>query len=720
MDFCLGWCGMFKLLKIEEIKYLQSIILILFSLFWGYQNTYAENGYKFWLRYEPIEDTIRLNEYIYLCKNIVVIENDEISKTAENELSLALSSMLGFHPALSDKIENSESVILTTLDNLRNTISKDFLLSVEINHPEGFFIGTVAIDNTPHIVIAGKTNKAILYGVFNFLRLLQTNQPIGDLHIINEPANNLRMVNHWDNPSGTIERGYAGRSIFHWGELPATDRRYEDYARMLASMGINGTVLNNVNTAKNNLTGWKLLTTPYIKKMKSLASLLRSYGVKVYLSVSFFSPIIIDKLSSADPLNPEVIKWWNEKVTEIYSEIPDFGGFLIKADSEGEPGPMKYGRTQADGANMLAGALKPHGGVLIWRTFVYGHHDMDRAMQAYSIFKPDDGEFVDNVILQIKNGPIDFQVREPVSPLFGAMPKTNQMMEFQITQEYTGHSTHLCYLVPQWKNILNFDTWVDGEGSTIAKIISGQLFNQEFTGITGVINIGSDSNWTGHHLAQANTYGFGRLAWNPGLSAEKVTEEWVRMTFSNDEFVVNVISNILLNSWYTYEDYTSPLGVGMLSNKKGDVTHFYPAPEVRENVHHADKFGVGFDRTSSSGSGFTKQYSDHVYKQYENLSTCPDELLLFFHHVPYEYQLTSGKTVIQHIYDSHFNGVDQVKSMKNDWQSLKGKIDNERFEHVLKKFDEQIVQACIWRDKINKYFFELSKINDNKGRLLTE
>jgi alpha-glucuronidase len=427
--------------------------------------------------------------------------------------------------------------------------------------------------------------------------------------------------------------------------------------------------------------------------------------------------MLIDGFKTADPLEVSVKEWWKEKIAEIYSLIPDFGGFLVKADSEGEPGPFSYGRTPAQGANMIARALKPYGGILIWRAFVYTHNGTDRAAQAYNIFKPFDGKFEENAIIQIKNGPIDFQVREPVSPLFGSMPNTNQMLELQITQEYTGQATHLCYLVPEWKEILNFDTHAKGKGSTVSEIISGELTGQRFSGITGVSNIGSDSNWTGLLLAQSNTYGYGRLAWNPDLSSKEITDEWVKMTFGKDPEVVKTISDILLSSWKTYENYTSPLGVGIMCNGGGKYPHFLPAPEKRIGSSKADENGVGYDRTNSTGSGFVEQYFPPVREMYEDIKTCPEELLLFFHHVPYTYRLSSGETLIQYIYDSHFKGVEQVEQMKDEWETLRGKIDNERFREVLEKFDDQIIQARIWRDSINNFFYKMSGIPDQKGRL---
>ena len=377
---------------------------------------------------------------------------------------------------------------------------------------------------------------------------------------------------------------------------------------------------------------------------------------------------------------------------------------------------MKYNRSHADGANMLANALEPFGGIVFWRAFVYssdGKLNIDRACQAYEMFTPLDGEFAGNALLQIKNGPIDFQVREPVSPLLGAMPQTGQVLELQITQEYTGHSRHVCFLVPQWKEVFNFDTYAKGAGSTVTKIINGELFAHKFSGVAGVSNFGDMQNWTGHILAQANSYGFGRLSWNPELSSDQIASEWISLTFGNNEKLIPVIKNILLTSWKTYEDYTSPLGVGLMCNGGlGDEGHFYPAPGSRTKYHKADDQGVGFDRTKSTGSGFTSQYFEPIKSIYENVNTCPDELLLFMHHVPYSHQLQSGKTVIQHIYDSHNYGVEKINDYISTWKTLQGLIDDERFSHVLEKLTNQLNYGMEWRDSINNYFFNLSGIKD--------
>jgi len=689
------------------------ILVFLFSFFKTVV-AFPESGNEVWLRYAPVEDPVTLREYQSLTRRVFIFGDSEILTSALGELNYGIKGMTGTEPATSGKLRAGNIIIGKTTDIPGNIlrIPEDQLSKLT---QEGYLI----IRKGKRIVITGKSDAGLLYGVFRLLRLLQMGESLADLNILENPTTKLRLLNHWDNPGKlpagipSVERGYAGESIFKWDELPHLNRRYTDYARMLASVGINGTVINNVNTAKNGLEGWKLLTPEYLPKLKALASEFRKYGVKLYISVNFFSPVMISGINDADPANSRARKWWSDKVAEIYSEIPDFGGFLVKADSEGEPGPMKYGRSHADGANMIASALEPFGGLLIWRAFVYGNKELspDRAAQAYQIFKPLDGNFAGNAIVQIKNGPIDFQVREPVSPLFGAMPLTNQIIELQITQEYTGHDKHVCYLVPQWKEILDFDTYAEGPGSTVAKIVDGSLFGYKYSGIAGVSNIGDEANWTGHLLAQANFYGFGRLAWNPALETEKITDEWIRLTFGNGEKVYSVVKEILLTSLKTYEDYTSPLGVGLMCNggNTGHQGHFTPAPSSRVNYHKADKSGVGYDRTMVTGSGFTGQFFEPVRSMYESLEKCPDELLLFFHHVPYTHKLKSGKTVIKHIYDTHNEGVEQVRGYYENWKNLDGLMDEDRYQDVLNRLKDQIKYAEQWRDSINSYFLKLSR-----------
>ncbi|MCL6572042.1 MAG: alpha-glucuronidase [Bacillus sp. (in: Bacteria)] len=682
---------------------------------------YIDNGYDCWLRYKRIDDFILLKEYQKWFSEVVFTRLTPIIQSALDEIYKAARNMLGIRVSVSDSPHTQHFIVLGLIgsspfvDDILNEKEK-----VQLKE-EGFVIKTVEKAANSYILVAGKSDKGILYGVYKLLQLMIRKEQIVKLNMYENPRNLLRIINHWDNIDGSIERGYAGRSIFYRNNrIIKNYKRIRDYARLLSSIGINGVVINNVNVKKNEI---KFLTSKYLSQIAEIAAIFRSYGIKVFLSVNFASPIYLGELTTADPSDAQVKEWWKNRVAEIYSYIPDFGGFLVKADSEFNPGPSQYGRSQADGANMLAEALEPFGGIVIWRCFVYKLQDwrdttIDRARAAYDVFKPLDGMFKENVVLQIKNGPMDFQVREPVSPLFGALEGTNQMLELQITQEYTGQQIHLCYLVPMWKEVLEFDTYAKGKGSTVKVIIDGSLFNRKYGGIAGISNIGDDPNWTGHHLAQANLYGFGRLAWNPDLSVKEITEEWIKQTFSNDRTVIETISEMLLSSWRIYEKYTAPLGIGWMV-KPG--SHYGPDVDGYEyekwgTYHRADCFAIGVNRSVKSGTGFVGQYRPPHSEMYESIETCPEELLLFFHRVPYTYRLKSGKTLIQHIYDTHFEGVEEAKGLKERWLNLKGKIDNQRFKDILKRLEMQIEHAKEWRDVINTYFYRLTGIGDEKGR----
>jgi len=467
----------------------------------------------------------------------------------------------------------------------------------------------MSIQGKKSTIITSKDPVGVLYGVFGFVRLMQTDKPVDSLSLAEEPVVSLRMLNHWDNLNGGIERGYAGRSLWRWNQLPEEqDQRYDDYARLCASVGINGVVLNNVNADS------RILRQDYLEKVGTLADIFRNWGIQTYLSANFAAPMRpsdnfkgyssrgIGKLDTADPLNPDVRKWWKNKTKEIYGLIPDFGGFLVKADSEGMHGPRAYKRTHVDGANMLADALKPHGGILIWRAFVY-QIGKDRAMDAFNEFKKFDGQFMDNVIIQVKNGPLDFQPREPFTPLLGAMPNTQLAMEFQIAKEYLGQRTSLAYLGPMWSEILNSDTYAQGKGSIVAKVIDGSLHNQNISCIAGVANTGLNADWCGHVFNQANWYVFGRLAWNPRFSPDTIAEEWIKMTFRIDADTNAVIKKMMMGSYEAYVDYTMPLGLNFLASM---ANHYTPNPKRRGYYHRADSKGLGFDRTSH-GSNYVSQ-----------------------------------------------------------------------------------------------------------------
>lgn len=564
--------------------------------------------------------------------------------------------------------------------------------------------------NNDKITITAQKDVGLLYSAYHLLHLQLTETDRTNLNLEEIPAYDVRILNHWDNLNRTVERGYAGYSIWKWNELPNTlSPRYEAYARANASIGINATVLNNVNATP------EILTDAYLEKVKALADIFRPYGVKVYLAVNFSSPKELGGLSDSDPLNPAVSKWWNNKVKDIYSLIPDFGGFLVKANSEGLPGPQDYGRTHADGANMLADALKPYGGIVMWRAFVYNPSDEDRAKQAYLEFVPLDGQFRDNVIIQIKNGPVDFQPREPFSPLFGALRKTPEMVEFQITQEYLGFSNHLVYLSPLFKETLDSDTFSDGKGSTIAKITDGTLRPNKVTAISAVANIGEDTNWCGHHFAQANWYAFGRLAWNHQLTSEQIADEWIKMTFSNNKDFIDPVKDMMLSSRETAVDYMMPLG---LHHIFAFDHHYGPepwgdVPGARPDwmpwyYHNADSTGLGFDRTMN-GSNAVSQYFPPLNNIYNDIKLCPENLLLWFHHVPWDYRMKDGKTLWEALCFKYDLGVQQVRTYQKLWDRMGPFVDEQRFREVQSKLRIQARDAVWWKDACLLYFQTFSK-----------
>ncbi|MDH5033422.1 alpha-glucuronidase [Chryseobacterium cucumeris] len=576
----------------------------------------------------------------------------------------------------------------------------------EKNLKDGYKI----ISTSEKIVISAGKEIGLLYGVYHILRLQQTKANLSHLNTIEKPSYDVRILNHWDNLDGSIERGYAGRSLWKWEDLPGKiSPRYEEYARANASIGINSVVLNNVNASPN------MLREDYLKKVKVLADIFRPYGIKVYLSVNFSSPKVLGGLQNSDPLNKDVQKWWKDKAAEIYRLIPDFGGFLVKANSEGQPGPQDYGRTHADGANMMADALKPYSGIVMWRAFVYSPSKDDRAKQAYMEFVPLDGKFRDNVIIQIKNGPVDFQPREAFNPLFGALRKTSEMVEFQITQEYLGFSNHLVFLAPLFKETLDSDTYSDGQGSTIAKITDGTLRPAKLTAISAVANIGEDTNWTGHHFAQANWYAFGRLAWNHQLNSEQIAEEWIKMTFTDDQNFLNPVKEIMLSSRETAVDYMMPLGLHHIfagghhygpepwGDYKGGRSDWSPV-----YYHQADAKGLGFDRTKT-GSNAVSQYFTPLNERYGNISTCPENLILWFHHVPWDYTMKDGKSLWDELCYTYDSGVKKVRDYQKTWDRMEPYIDKQRFADVQSKLKIQSKDAVWWKDACLLYFQTFSK-----------
>jgi len=578
--------------------------------------------------------------------------------------------------------------------------------------PDGYELKTVG----GKIVITGADDRGVLYGAFALLRKVALGESVAKLDEQSEPRVPVRWVNHWDNLDGSIERGYGGRSIF-WdnGAARADLSRVKDYGRMLASLGINGASINNVNVNP------RILEPDFLPEIVRIADTLRPWGVRTVLSVDFGSPQKVGGLDTFDPLDPEVIAWWAAKTDEIYRAVPDLGGFIVKADSEGRVGPSVYARTHADAANVVARALKPHGGLIFYRGFVYDNKmdwrnlKNDRARAADDNFRALDGKFDNNVVIQIKNGPIDFQVREPVSPLFGTLAKTKEAIELQITQEYMGQARHAVFLVPMWKEALDFDLRVNDRAAPVKSQVSA---------IVGVSNAGMDNNWFGNHMSQANLYGFGRLAWNPDLSARQIAGEWTRLTFGNDPKVLQTIVDMQLSSWRTYENYTGPLGLQTLTDITGN--HYGVNVEASERNgwgqwHRADTTGdnkgVGMDRTVATGTGFIGQYAPAVARIYESLATCPDNLLLFMHHVPYTHALHSGKTVIQYLYDSHYEGAEAVEGYVRNWKSLQGRVDEQRYGEVLAQLEYQAGQAEVWRDAVSNWFLRASGIPDAKGRV---
>lgn len=663
-------------------------LLFTFILFIGIKSK-AEDGYKLWMRYEKIENqSLRKqyqiqNQFIYLPIKTATIQ------IIQNELNLACKGMMTMQPVfVADK---SQATLAFMIDTTQSNITE-----------EGF---KIYINAKKQINIIAKTEKGLLYGCFAYLRNMQMHKDLAALNIASSPSLHLRILNHWDNANRSVERGYAGISIFNWHTLPDfIDKRYIDYARANASIGINGTVITNVNA--NAL----FLTHDYLLKAKALADVFRPYGIKVYLTARFSAPIEIGHLKTADPLNESVKKWWADKVNEIYQLIPDFGGFLVKANSEGQPGPQDYGRTHADGANMLADIVAPHQGIIIWRAFVYSHETPeDRAKQAYSEFVPLDGRFAKNVLVQIKNGPIDFQPREPFHPLFGAMPKTPQLMEFQITQEYLGQATHLVYEAPMFKEILESKV---NASKTVLDVLENN--HNEYSGMSGVANIGNDINWCGHPFAQSNWYAFGRLAWNPRASAEAIAEEWIQQTWSHEKQVVDTIKNIMMHSYENMVQYMTPLG---LHHIMGNGHHYGPMPWGNTlgradwnpvYYHRTDEYGIGFNR-ASTGSKAIEQYDPSVHIQWKDSATCNEKYLLWFHHVSWNHTMQNGKNLWNALCDAYNEGVQGVEKMNQSWNNIASKIDPEQFDRVKQLLAIQLHDAIWWRDACLLYFQTFSK-----------
>jgi alpha-glucuronidase len=662
--------------------------------------TQAEDGYRLWLRYDRIRDSQLLREY----RKAITSFQFNGAFVAQQELTTGLRSLLGTAPGeiYGESARFNDGCLIVGTPSTSPIIARlpghDTLSRLG---EEGFTIRSITLDGKKGIIIAAATAKGTLYGVFRFLRLIQTHHSLQALDITEIPAYHYRILDHWDNLNRFVERGYAGLSLWNWFTLPTyKDPRYTDYARANASIGINGTVLNNVNASP------QILTPEWLAKAAALADIFRPFGIRVYLSVKWSSPIEIGGLKTADPLDTAVRHWWKDKVAEIYRYIPDFGGFLVKANSEGQPGPQNYGRTHADGANMLADALAPYHGIVIWRAFVYSASNEDRAKQAYDEFKPLDGQFKSNVLVQIKNGPIDFQPREPFHPLFGAMPNTPLLLEVQLTQEYLGFSNHLVYLATLFAECLNSDTHVEGKAPIVAATVSG---------IAGVANIGNDINWCGHPFAAANWYAFGRLAWNPAASPSDIADDWIRQTFTNDPAFVQPVKEMMLASREITVDYMTPLGLHHImgySHHYGPAPWYDKAPRADWNpvyFHKADTAGIGFDRTAT-GSNALQQYSPGARIQWEEAHTCPDRWLLWFHHVPWDWPMHSGRTLWEELCYKYYTGVDSVRWMQQTWDKLRRYIDEERWSEVNMLLDIQQQDAVWWRNACLLYFQTFSRL----------
>ena len=691
-------------------------VFLLFAL--GSTCARAETGADAWLRYAPLEKQAA-QMYAQLPATVVVLGDSPVLESAKTELIRGIRGMLGRTLRDDKSLPRENAIVLGTTSALQSA-ALGISASVGLRK-DGFLLATEQVHGFDWLIVTATNGRGVLYGVFALLSKIARNENVSSLHETQQPYAPIRWTDEWDNLDGSIERGYAGPSIFFEnGSVRADLTRAGEYARLLASIGINGCAINSVNANP------RVLEDNFLPQLARVADVFRPWGVQLSIAVDVSSPKVIGELDTFDPADPRVADWWSKKVDEIYRLIPDFAGFVVKADSEGRLGPATYGRTPADAANVIARALKPHHGIVFYRAFVYNHHldwrdpKNDRARAAYDIFHPLDGKFDDNVIIQIKHGPIDFQVREPASPLFTGLEKTNEAIELQVTQEYTGQQRHLCFLSPMWKGVLDFDLHAGEHPTPVKDVVTGKTFHRPTGGFVAVVNVGMDANWLGHPLAMANLYGYGRLAWNPNLSSKSIAEEWTQLSFGDDPAVVHTISNMLLTSWPIYESYTGSLGAGTLTDILG--SHYGPGVESSERNgwgqwHRADHEGVGMDRTAATGTGYVDQYRAPVAKVYEASSTTPDNLLLFFHHVPYTYVLHSGRTVIQHIYDSHYAGADAAANLVQQWNSLKGRIDDERYGEVLKRLEYQAGHAIVWRDAVCNWFFRISGIPDQHGRV---
>ncbi|MBV9625404.1 MAG: glucosiduronase [Acidobacteria bacterium] len=676
----------------------------------------AESGYEAWLRYQPLAPAVR-RQYDSFPASILMLGTSPVIASAGSEVIHGVGGMLGRTLRAEQSMPKEPAVILGTLESLR-MLAPEVRLDSNLR-ADGFIIASRRIRGFRCLLVAGSTERGVLYGAFALLGRIARGETQASSDIRAQPYNAIRWVDQWDNLDGTIERGYAGPSIFFdKGRVRNDLTRVRDYARLLASVGINGCNVNNVNADRH------VLDDDFLDQIAHIADVFRPWGIRMSISVDLSTPLAAG-LDSFDPLDPRVGSWWQKKVEEVYARIPDFGGFTVKADSEGRPGPSTYGRTPADSANVIARMLKAHGGLLFYRAFVYDHHldwhdrKADRAKAAVEIFQPLDGKFDDNVVIQIKHGPIDFQVREPASPLFADLHQTNEAIELQITQEYLGQQRHMVYLGPMWKEVLDFDMQANGTYAPVRDIVAGRGFHSATGGFVGVANVGMNEFWLGHPLAMSNLYAFGRLAWDPTLSTAVIARDWTKLTFGPDLLVGRMIPAMLMSSWRTYESYTGVLGLQTLTDITG--SHYGPGIESAERNgwgqwFRAEQNAIGMDRTVSTGTGFVSQYPFPVARMYESTETTPDDLILFFHHLPYTYRLRSGKTIAQYIYDSHYQGAMRAAAYVEQWKTLRGHIDGHRYRLVLSFLEYQAGHAIVWRDAVCEWFLRISGIPDEKGR----
>ena len=678
----------------------------------------AENGLNAWLRYAPLPCT---NCYHNVIPSSVVALNATESSpvyVAGVELQMGMQSILGKQVTLGHEIQPASSnVVVGTVGEYKTAGGN--AADVPALEEDGFWLSTEG----DMVQILGQNERGALYGAFEYLSMLAQGNMTKVAYATN-PSAPIRWVNQWDNLDGSIERGYGGPSIFFENGLVVSDlTRASEYARLLASIRINGVIVNNVNANAS------LLNTQNIEGLGRIADVFRPYGVQLGIALNFASPtagvIGINNLTTFDPLDPSVIEWWTEITDRIYQQVPDMAGYLVKADSEGQPGPLTYNRTLADGANLFAKTLQPYGGVVMFRAFVYNllnesDWKADRANAAVQFFKDLDGEFDDNVVIQIKYGPIDFQVREPTSPLFANLFSTNTAIELEVAQEYLGQQCHLVYLPPLWKTVLDFDLRVDNKTSVVRDIITGKRFNRPLGGSAAVVNVGTNTTWLGSHLAMSNLYAYGRLAWDATNDPQSILQNWIRLTFGLDRSVIDTITQMSMESWPAYESYSGNLGIQTLTDIL--YTHFGPNPASQDNNGYcqwtrADHLTIGMDRTVWNGTGFSGQYPTEIYNMYENVESTPDNLLLWFHHVNYTHRLHSGKTVIQHFYDAHYSGAETAQTFATQWETLQDKIDSERYNEVLFRLTYQAGHSIVWRDAINGFYSNLSGIPDDAHRV---